>query len=75
MTSILSAFHPFLTLPNDNLKGEKGTFCRLQAISSKAQKGTFFAVGGDALKSAKKVPFLELEVMLLKVRKGTFLNT
>ena len=26
LTSILSAFHPFLTLPNKTLKCEKGTF-------------------------------------------------
>ena len=26
LTSILSAFHPFLTLPNETLKREKGTF-------------------------------------------------
>ena len=26
LTSILSAFHPFLTLPNKTLKREKGTF-------------------------------------------------
>ena len=86
LTSILSSFHPSLTLRNDDLKREKGTFCHLQAISSKApkrylfcswkrcsqkrEKGTFFAVGSDALKSAKKVPFLRLEVMLLKVQKS-----
>ena len=29
LTSILSAFHPFLTLPNDDLKRERGTFLSL----------------------------------------------
>ena len=42
LTSILLAFYPFLTLPNKTLKREKGTF---------------FAVTSDLLKSAKKVPF------------------
>ena len=72
LTSILSALHPFPTLPNDDLLSLKEvpvSFCRFQAISLKAQKGTFFAVGSDVLKSVKMVPFLQLEVMLLKVRK------
>ena len=42
LTSILSAFHPFLTLPNKTLKREEGTF---------------FTVWSDLFKSAKKVPF------------------
>ena len=58
LTSILSTFHPSLTLPNDDLKREKGTFL---SPSSDLIKGTkkvsFFAVGSDALKSAKKVPY------------------
>ena len=58
LTSILYALHPFLTLPNDVLKRKRGTFFRFQAISGKAQKGTFFAVGSDVLKSAKKVPLI-----------------
>ena len=33
-------------------------FFRFQAISWKAQKGTFFAVGSDVLKRAKKVPLI-----------------
>ena len=72
LTSILSALHPFLTSPNDDLLSSKEvpvSFCRFQAISLKAQKGTFFAVGSDVLKSVKMVPFMQLEVMLLKVRK------
>ena len=48
LTSILSAFHPFLTLPNKTLKREKGTF---------------FSVWSDLFKRAKKVPFLRLEAM------------
>ena len=50
-------------------RGSHISFCCFQAISLKAQKGTFFAVGSDVLKSIKMVPFLQLEVMLLKVRK------
>ena len=72
LTSILSALHPFLTLPNDDLKRERVSrvsVCPFQAISLKAQKGTFFAVGSEVLKSVKMVPVLQLEVMLLKVRK------
>ena len=69
LTSILSALHPFLTFPNDLLKHKRGIFFRFQAISWKAQKGTFFAVGSDVLKSAKKVPFWQLEVMFSKARK------
>ena len=59
LTSILSALHPFLTLPDDDLKRESGSgnFCRFQVISWKAQKGVFFAVGSDVVKSAKKVAF------------------
>ena len=60
LTSILSALHPFLS-PDDELKRERGSryvsFCHFQAMSLKAQKGTFFAVGSDVVKSAKKVPF------------------
>ena len=71
LTSILSALHPFLTLPNDDLKHERGSriFWCFQGISLKVQKGTFFAVGNDVLKSVKMVPFLQLEVMFLKVQK------
>ena len=73
LTSILSALHPFLTLPNDDLKRERGTFlslsgdltkgtkrylfCSWKRCSQKREKGTFFAVGSDVVKSAKKVPF------------------
>ena len=73
LTSILSTFHPFLTLPNDDLKREKGTFlspssdlmkgakrylfCSWKRCSQKREKGTLFAVGSDVVKSAKKVPF------------------
>ena len=42
LTSILSAFHPFLTLPNKTLKREKGTFFQFEAISSKARKRYLF---------------------------------
>ena len=72
LTSILSTFHPFLTLPNDDLKCKRGTFftvssdlmkgpkrylfCNWKRCSKKREKGTFLAVGSDVLKSAKKVP-------------------
>ena len=72
LTSILSALHPFLTLPNDVLKRKRGTFfsvssdlmkgtkrylfCSWKRCSQKREKGTFLAVGSDVLKSAKKVP-------------------
>ena len=72
-TSILSTFHPFLTLPNDDLKREKGTFlslssdlmkrtkrylfCSWKRCSQKCEKSSFFAVGSDVVKSAEKVPF------------------
>ena len=55
LTLILSALNPFLKLPNDvQLKRNRGTF---SSVSSDliAQKGTFFAVGSDVLKSAKMV--------------------
>ena len=38
LTSILSAFPPFLTLPNKTLKRKEGAFFRLEAISSKVRK-------------------------------------
>ena len=65
LTSILSALHPFLTLPDDDLKRERGSgnFCRFQVISWKAQKGTLFAVGSDVVKSGKKVPFQKYKIV------------
>ena len=33
LTSILSTFHAFLTVPNKTLKREKGTFFQFEAIS------------------------------------------
>ena len=63
-----------LTPPTMDILNTSVLFCRFQAISLKAQKGTFLPVGSDVLKSAKMVPFLQLEVMLLKVRKRTFLK-
>ena len=73
LTSILSPLHPFLTLPNDDLKRERGIFlslsndltkgtkrylfCSWKRCSQKREKGTFFAVGSDVVKRAKKVPF------------------
>ena len=78
LTSILSALHSFLTLPDNFIKREKGTFffgfkrsherreklsfLQLEAMFSKAQNGTFFAVGIDFVKSAKKVPLKSLKI-------------
>ena len=66
MTSVLSTFHAFLTLPNKTLKREKGTFfCSLRRSLQKRENGTFSAVknvaikravGSDVLISAKKEP-------------------
>ena len=74
LTSILSALHPFLTLPNDDLKRERGsrTVLSLSSDLMEGAKRYLFAVGRDVLKSAKMEPFLLLEVMLLKVRKRYF---
>ena len=74
LTSILSALHPFLTLPNDDLKRrkmylffgfkrchkghKKVPFLQLEAMFSKARKT--LAAGSDVLKSGKKVPLLEV---------------
>ena len=74
LTSILSALHPFLTLPNDVLKRKRGTFSfgfkrsherhkkvpflQLEAMFSKVRKRYLLAVGSDVLKSAKKVPLI-----------------
>ena len=42
LTSILSAFHPFLTLPNDDLKRERGTFLSLSSDLMKGAKRYLF---------------------------------
>ena len=81
LTSILSALHPFLTLPNDELKRARGSrtvlslssdlmkgakrylFSSWKRCSQKSQNGTFFAVGSDVVKSAKKVPFLIYKIV------------
>ena len=78
LTSMLSALHSFLTLPNNVIKLEKGTFssvssdlmkgakrypfCRWKRCSQKPQNGTFVAVGSDFVKSAKKVPLKSLKI-------------
>ena len=48
LTSILSALHPFLTLPNDVLK---------------RKRGTFFFCFKRSHERHKKAPFLQLEAM------------
>ena len=72
LTSILSALHPFLTLPNDDLKCEKGTFFvafkrsherrNWKRCSPNREKSTFLAVGSDILKSVKKVSLKSLKM-------------
>ena len=73
LTSILTAFHPFLTLPNKTLKREKGTFFQFEAISSKARKRyLFLRFRNVPIKRAKEVPFLRLEAMFSKKNKVFF---
>ena len=76
LTSILSTLHPFLTLPKDDLKRERGTFlslssdlmkgtkryvfCSWKRCCQKREKGIFFAVGSDVVKGAKKGTFLKI---------------
>ena len=55
LTSILSAFHPFLTLPNGDLNLERGTFL---SLSSDLTKGT-----------KRYLAVLQLEAMLSNARK------
>ena len=78
LTSILSALHSFLTLPNDVLKRKKGTFFWFQAISFKAQKGTFFAVGSDVVPFFFSFVFLSLDLPLsllsMSVKKLTWFS-
>ena len=71
LTSVLCTLHPFLSLPNDVLKGIEVPFCRFQAISKVTifpvgsnvlKRSTFFAVGSDVVKSAKKVPLKFLKI-------------
>ena len=48
----------FLSLSSDLIKGAKRyLFCSWKWCSQKHQNGTFFAVGSDVVKSAKKVSF------------------
>ena len=48
----------FLSLSSDLIKGAKRyLFCSWKWCSQKRQNGTFYAVGNDVVKSAKKVPF------------------
>ena len=61
LTSILSTFHAFLTLPNKTLKREKGTFFQFEAISSKARKRYLFCSQKRSYQKSKKGTFLRLE--------------
>ena len=86
MTSILSTFHPFLTLPNKTLKlcrylfrafdkigcyRKKGAFFALLiGTFLNRKKGTFFALLKRSLQTEKKVPFSRFKVLFGKVRNG-----
>ena len=63
LTSILSALHPFFTLPNNVLKRKRGTFFSVSSDLLKGTKKYLFAVGSDTLKSAKKVPFKKYKIV------------
>ena len=78
LTSILSALHLFLTLPNDVLKHKRGTslslssylmkgakrylFSSWKRCSQKRQNGTFFAVGSNVVKVRKRYLFKRLSL-------------
>ena len=75
LTSILSTFHPFLTLPNNTLKREKGTFFQFEAISSKARKRYLFCGLETFLsKEQKRHLFCGYKQSHQKREKGTFKN-
>ena len=69
LTSILSTLHLFLTLPNDVLKHKRGTFLSLSSYLMKGAKGYLFSSWKRCSQKRQMVLFLQLEVMLLKVRK------
>ena len=71
VTSVLCTLHPFISLPNDVLKGIEVPFLSLLSDlkgtifpvgSNVLQSCTFFAVGSDVVKSAKKVPLKSLKI-------------
>ena len=59
LTSILSAFHPFLTLPNDDLKHERGS-------------RIFLSLSRDLIKDAKRYLFCSWKWCSQKRQNGTF---
>ena len=65
--SILSALHPFLTLPNDVLKRKGGTFFSVSSDLMKGTKRYLFCSWKRC--SQKRGKSWQLEVMFLKVRK------
>ena len=67
LTSILSALHPFLTLPNDVLKRKGGTFFSVSSDLMKGTKRYLFCSWKRC--SQKRGKSWQLEVMFLKVRK------
>ena len=69
LTSILSALHLFLTLPNDVLKRKRGTFLSLSSYLMKGAKRYLFSSWKRCSQKRQNGTFLQLEVMLLKVRK------
>ena len=71
----MSAFHPFLTLPNKTLKREKGTFFQFEAISSKARKRyLFWGLETFLSKEQKRYLFCGYKQSHQKREKGTFKN-
>ena len=69
LTSILSTLHPFLTLPNNDLKCERGIFLSLSRDLMKGTKRFLFCSWKRCSQKREEVPFWQLEVMLLKVQK------
>ena len=71
LTSMLSALHPFLTLPNDDLKRQRGsrTFLSLSSDLMIGAKRYLFSLWKQCSQKRQDGTFLQLEVMLLKVRK------
>ena len=59
LTSILSALHPFLTLPNVDLKRERGS-------------PTFLSLSSDLMKGAKRYLFSSWKRCSQKRPNGTF---
>ena len=72
LTSILSALHPFLALPNDVLKRKRGTFFSVSSDLMKGTKRCLFCSWKRC--SQKREKPWQLEVMFSKVRKRYLLK-